>query len=87
MIEIKVDNKGVESRAVGNWETLTADFACITNTVYRQIWRGNPEAAELFRHAILLALVDPDSPVWDLKERSTEIFNDLSGVELGGVPS
>lgn len=66
MIKCKLDReKGtVIVTAKGKGENLTAETLCLIQQVYRGIREANPEAASIYRRAVIGSLLDPKSPVW-----------------------
>ena len=48
---------------------VAAEIGRIAREVYSILSRQDPEAASLFRAAVMAGLGDPDSPVWSIREQ------------------
>ena len=49
----------------GTTAELTAIVVRIINVIYARTYRANRGAARTFRQVLTVAVMDPDSPVWD----------------------
>lgn len=69
MISYKNENGNVkELAAQGSMKDLFAESAYLLTAVYSMIARGDKAAAEIFKMSMMMAVGDPESPVWqDLK--------------------
>ena len=75
MIKVQATPAGEEEIEVicdldGSLEELAHETVAIINAIYNGIAEdgGKPEALELFKFRIMLAVSDPFSPVWDLSD-------------------
>ena len=62
---------GIRVKAEGTAKELMVEIGALIATVYQNINKSNPEAAEGFKHALIGTLLDPESPVW--KEKNDEM--------------
>lgn len=66
MIKCHLDREKNKVRvtAKGTGENLTAETLCLIQQVFRGIREANPEAASIYRRAVIGSLLDPKTPVW-----------------------
>nr|DAO81208.1 MAG TPA: hypothetical protein [Caudoviricetes sp.] len=69
MISYKNENGTVkELAAQGSMKDLLAESAYLLTAVYSMLARGDKAAAEIFKVSMMMAVGEPESPVWqDLK--------------------
>ena len=65
MISYKNENGNVkELAAQGSMKDLLAESAYLLTTVYSMLARGDKATAEIFKVSMMMAVGDPESPVW-----------------------
>ena len=65
MISYKNENGTVkELAAQGSMKDLLAESAYLLTAVYSMLARGDKAAAEIFKVNMMMAVGDPESPVW-----------------------
>lgn len=69
MISYKNENGTVKELAAGgSMKDLLTESAYLLTAVYGMLARGDKAAAEIFKVTMMMAVGDPESPVWqDLK--------------------
>lgn len=75
MISYKNENGNVkELAAQGSMKDLLAESAYLLTAVYSMLARRDKAAAEIFKVSMMVAVGDPESPVWqDLKPNRLSI--------------
>lgn len=66
MLNIKLsEENGIERFEIhGSGGAIIAEMSFVIGQVYRQVQRGNKQAAEGFKRAMQIAVGGDDSPVW-----------------------
>ena len=61
---INKEKNRVRIKANGTPHVLMVEAACLIGDIYHHIHAKAPDAAKQFRSELLVALLDPESPVW-----------------------
>ena len=65
MIKCRIKRGGlVIIKASGTAKDMMVETAAMIQAIYKKVRQSNPEAAEGYKNALLLTLLDPKSPVW-----------------------
>lgn len=69
--EYKRTNHGVMIRGGGgDIQSLAAEVGYLAHELYSTLMRKDPMLGEAFKHYVILAMMDPDTPTWNVSERS-----------------
>lgn len=72
MLKCKIDfNKKTARVKSGKKATVhetAVETLALVQTIFREIYKQNPRAAELYRSKITRAIIDPESPVWEVDD-------------------
>ena len=55
----------VEFSASGEMSDVVVEIVMMCHKIYNSILRQNKDAADEFRYAVIRAIVDPKSPIWE----------------------
>lgn len=53
-------------------EHMAAEIGHLTHNIYSALARQSPPGAKRFRKLVLLAMVAPDTPIWEIAETSLD---------------
>lgn len=83
MIRFIYDEEGheIQATASGCLREIVSELGVLINISYNLIRSRSPEAAEAFRHGLILSLL-PGSPVWD-KEAVPDPSDGIKMVRIG----
>lgn len=69
--EYKRTNNSIMIRVGGgDIQTLAAEIGYLTHELYSTLTRKSPLLGEAFKHYVIQAMTNPDTPTWTLAERS-----------------
>lgn len=69
MLKCNIDRKKnrVRVKAKGTAHDLMVETSCLISDIYRNINAAVPDAAQVFKNALIGVLLDPKSPVWKVE--------------------
>lgn len=76
--KIKKDRR-IRTRIKGTPGDLATETAMLVNLTYVGIKRNNPDAAEAYRHKLMVLMLDPDSPIWTLDADNINVGDKKEG--------
>lgn len=63
----------------GTASDLANETCLVVNQVYTGIKKKDPEAAEIYKHKVMLCLLSPGSPVWTMDATDTNVGDKKEG--------
>lgn len=72
MLKLEVNGAKTKLCYHGDLEGLCGDMLLTIHHLYRSLMEREPRAAEAFRHMMVVAAVDKDSPLWNASNNGTE---------------
>lgn len=70
MLKCNINKKRnlVKIKAGGTGQEIVTELLCLTRDIYQHLYKENPRAALAAKNTIIGALIDPESPVWEVED-------------------
>lgn len=78
MIKANVSGERVRLEANGNMKEILADSCKMINAVYTLLCRTNPDVGEAYKSVMQGAMIDPESPIWQVNEKDGAVMVDMA---------
>lgn len=78
MIKANVSREMVSIEAKGTLKDILDDSARMIKAVYTTFCRTNPDVGEVYKSVMQGAMIDPESPIWQVNEQDGAVMVDMA---------